>query len=58
MSEEKMEKFQSLYFKGKLNKLIKYICSKSNEIGGFHDYGVTIIRNRLTSQYLFDPRRE
>lgn len=50
---ELLEKFQELYNQGKLNKIIKYICSKSNVLGGFHDYGVGIIRNRLTSQYLF-----
>lgn len=54
---ELLEKFQELYNKGELNKLIKYICSKSNELGGFHDYGVGIIRNRLTTQYLFDHRK-
>ena len=54
---ELLEKFQTLYNQGKLNKLIRYICSKSNELGGFHDYGVGIIRNRLTTQYLFDNRK-
>ena len=54
---ELLEKFQTLYNQGKLNKLIRYICSKSNELGGFHDYGVGIIRNRLTTQYLFDSRK-
>ena len=54
---ELLEKFQRYYNQGKLNKLIRYICSKSNELGGFHDYGVGIIRNRLTTQYLFDQRR-
>lgn len=53
---ELLEKFQTLYNKGKLNKLIRYICSKSNELGGFHDYGVGMIRNRLTTQYIFDNR--
>lgn len=54
---ECLEKFQTLYCKGKLNKLIRFICSKSNELGGFYDYGVGVVRNRLTSQYLFDSRR-
>ena len=54
---ELLEKFERLYRKGQLNKLIKYICNKSNELGGFHDHGVGIIRNRLTSQYIFDNRR-
>lgn len=54
---EDLEKFKVAYNKGVLNRLIKYICSKSNEIGGFKDYGVDVIRNRLTSQYLFDNRR-
>ena len=57
MTLEKLELFQSYYKKGKLNKIIRYICSKSNDLGGFHDYGVNVIRNRLTSQYLFDNRR-
>ena len=26
--------------------------------GGFVDYGVDVIHNRLTSQYLFDSRRQ
>lgn len=55
---EKLNLFKTLYHQGKLNKLIRYICSKSNELGGFKDYGVSIIRNRLTSQYLYDSRRE
>ena len=54
---ELLEKFQRYYNQGKLNKIIRYICSKSNELGGFHDYGVGIIRNRLTTQYLFDQRK-
>lgn len=57
MTIEYLETFRILYCKGKLNKLIKFICSKSNELGGFQDYGVGVIRNRLTSHYLFDPRR-
>ena len=58
MTIEYLENFRELYRKGKLNKLISFICSKSNELGGFNDYGVSIIRNRLTSHYLFDARRE
>ena len=54
---ESLELFHNYYKQCKLNKLIKYICSKSNEIGGFQDYGVGIIRNRLTSQYLYDSRK-
>ena len=54
---EHLEQLKSLYFKGKLNKIIKFICSKSNELGGFVDYGVDVIHNRLTSQYLFDSRK-
>ena len=54
---ECLETFQGLYCKGELNKCIKFICSKSNELGGFYDYGVGVIRNRLTSQYVFDSRR-
>lgn len=57
MTLEKMELFKKYYNQGKLNKIIRYICSKSNELGGFHDYGVDTIRNRLTTQYLFDSRR-
>jgi len=57
MSIEYLETFKGLYCQGKLNKLIKFICSKSNELGGFQDYGVDIIRNRLTSHYLLDARR-
>lgn len=54
---ESLELFYTYYKQCKLNKLIKYICSKSNELGGFQDYGVGIIRNRLTSQYLYDSRK-
>lgn len=57
MSIEYLETFQKLYCHGKLNKLIRFICSKSNELGGFQDYGVDVVRNRLTSHYLFDNRR-
>ena len=55
---EHLEQLRLLYFNGKLNKIIKFICSKSNELGGFVDYGVDVIHNRLTSQYLFDSRRQ
>lgn len=55
---EYLETFGKLYCQGKLNKIIRFICSKSNELGGFNDYGVSVIRNRLTSHYLFDSRRE
>lgn len=58
MTIEYLETFKMLYCKGKLNKLIKFICSKSNELGGFTDYGIDVIRNRLTSHYLFDNRKE
>lgn len=54
---ECLEKFKVAYKKGALNKLIKYICTKSNKIGGFHDYGINVIRNRITSQYLYDSRK-
>lgn len=57
MTIEYLESFQELYQKGKLNNIIRFICHKSNELGGFKDYGVDVIRNRLTSQYLFDNRR-
>lgn len=57
VSIELLEKFERLYSQGKLNKIIKYICTKSNDLGGFHDYGVSVIRNRLTSQYIFDSRK-
>jgi len=52
MTIEYLEIFKRLYCNGKLNKLVKFICSKSNELGGSNDYGVPIIRNRLTSQYI------
>lgn len=58
MTIELLEKFKELYDTGKLNKLIRFICSKSNELGGFNDYGVSVIRNRLTSQYIFDSRKK
>lgn len=58
MSIEYLERFKDLYNHGELNKLIRFICSKSNELGGFYDYGVNVIRNRLTSHYIFDSRRE
>ena len=58
MTIEYLEYFRKLYCKGELNKVIRFICSKSNELGGFTDYGVSIIRNRLTSHYLFDNRKE
>lgn len=57
MTIEYLEIFKKLYYRGKLNKLISFICSKSNELGGFNDYGVDVVRNRLTSHYLFDNRR-
>ena len=57
MTIEHLKEFKKLYYNCKLNKLIKFICSKSNELGGFYDYGVGIIRNRLTSQYVYDSRR-
>lgn len=57
MTIELLDLFRKLYCQGKLNKIVRHICSKSNELGGFKDYGVEVIRNRLTSQYLFDPRR-
>lgn len=56
MTIEYLESFKELYCKGKLNKIIRFICSKSNELGGFTDYGVNVIRNRLTSHYIFDSR--
>lgn len=52
MNRDFLKLFHDYYKKGMLNKLIKYICSKSNELGGFKDYGVDDVRNRLTSQYL------
>lgn len=52
MSFEYLERFKDLYQHGELNKLIRFICRKSNELGGFYDYGVCVIRNRLTSHYL------
>ena len=52
-----LDDFKRLYCKGKLNKLVRFICSKSNELGGFVDYGVDVVRNRLTSHYLFDNRK-
>ena len=58
MTIEYLEQFQEYYYKGELNKIVKFICSKSNELGGFVDYGFDIIRNRLTSHYLFDNRKE
>lgn len=54
---EHLELLKKLYYKGELNKLIKFICSKSNELGGFVDYGVEVLRNCLTSQYIYDSRR-
>ena len=57
MTIEHLEEFKKLYCKGKLNKLVRFICSKSNELGGFVDYGVDVVRNRLTSHYLFDNRK-
>lgn len=57
MTIEHLEDFKKLYCKGKLNKLVRFICSKSNELGGFVDYGVDVVRNRLTSHYLFDNRK-
>ncbi|MBQ2651923.1 MAG: hypothetical protein IJF83_00050 [Methanobrevibacter sp.] len=57
MTIELLELFQTYYRECRLNKLIKYICSKSNELGGFQDYGVGVVRNRLTTQYLFDSRK-
>ena len=58
MTIEYLESFRELYCKGKLNKIIRFVCTKSNELGGFTDYGVSVIRNRLTSHYLFDNRKE
>lgn len=55
---EHLEYFKRLYLKGELNKLIKFICSKSNELGGFYDYGVEVLRNYVTSRYVFDSRRD
>lgn len=40
MTIEYLESFRELYCKGKLNKIIRFICSKSNELGGFTDYGI------------------
>lgn len=57
MTIEYLEQFQRYYYKGELNKIVKFITTKSNELGGFVDYGVDIIRNRLTSHYLFDSRK-
>lgn len=54
---EHLELLKKLYYQGKLNKVIKFICTKSNKLGGFVDHGVDIIHSRLTSQYLFDSRR-
>ena len=54
---EDLRKFKEAYMSGALNKLIKYICRKSNELGGFKDYGVNVIRNRVTSQFILDQRR-
>lgn len=55
---EHLEYFKRLYLKGELNKLIKFICSNSNELGGFYDYGVEVLRNYVTSRYVFDSRRD
>ena len=58
VSLESLKFFKDAYSNGELNKVVKYICSKSNDIGGFKDHGVGVVRNRLTSQYLFDARRK
>ena len=49
--------FNAAYVGRELNRLVKHICHKSNELGGFMDHGVGVLRNRLTSQYLFDSRK-
>lgn len=45
-------KFKKLYFNGELNRIITFICKKSNERGGFMDHDIGVIRNRVTSNYL------
>ena len=54
---EHLEYFMALYSHDKINKIIKFICRKSNDLGGFVDYGVGILHNCLTSQYLHDSRK-
>ena len=52
MNVHYLELFKELYYKNELDKLIRFICTKSNDLGGFMDHGVGVVRNRLTSHYL------
>lgn len=52
MNYEYLERFIDAYHHKDLNKIIKWICMKSNREGGFVDYGVGVIRNRRAEDYL------
>lgn len=52
MNREYLERFINAYTHKELNKLIKFICTKSNQEGGFVDHGVDVIRNRRVEDYL------
>ena len=52
LNKEYLLKFKKLYLEGEFDNLIKFICNKSNERGGFQDHGVGVVRNRVLSNYL------
>lgn len=52
MNREYLERFIDAYMHKELNKLIKFICMKSNVEGGFVDHGVGVIRNRRVEDYI------
>lgn len=52
MNREYLERFIDAYNHKELNRIIKFICKKSNLDGGFVDHGVGVIRNRRVEDYL------
>ena len=52
MNREYLERFIDAYNHKELNRVIKFICKKSNLDGGFVDHGVGVIRNRKVEDYL------
>ena len=53
MNREYLERFIDVYSHKELNKLINFICVKSNREGGFVDHGVGVVRNRDVVTHVF-----
>ena len=53
MNREYLDRFIDCYSHKELNKLIRFICAKSNGEGGFVDHGVGVVRNRDVVTHVF-----